>query len=185
MQIKKLVPSLQILNAKPMETELKRSRRHHKTDTQAATGLVREEPIANKKVPFSGIHEHHTGADPMLQEKQVELTDAKIEKEPKPRKEGEKNKQKDLAPNKSAGIDDSEIPFVDLILSENVGNLQESGQKRKNRETSKDAKSISGLISISYSKNKSAKSSISGLSAVQSLLITSDIGTGGSSTWGD
>lgn len=168
-----------------METELKRSQKRHKADSQAATELDKEEPFSNKEVLFRGIHHHHAGVDPMLPEKQVELTDRKIEREPKPCKEGKRNKQKDLAPNKSAGIDDSETPFVDLILSENAGNLQESGRKRKNPETSKDAKSMSGLVSISYSKKKSAKSSISGLSAVQSLLITSEIGTGGHSTWGD
>ncbi|XP_068660398.1 uncharacterized protein [Aristolochia californica] len=86
------------------------------------------------------------------------------------------------ATGRMVGIDDAEIPFAEVVLSETTCNPQDDSRKKREHRSAEDAKSLSGLVSVPKKKKK-ARSADMSVSTFGFLSTTSEVGVGGPSSW--
>ncbi|KAK9122837.1 hypothetical protein Sjap_012439 [Stephania japonica] len=200
-KIKKLVPGLQIFNARPVE----RSERSGKTSQNihfnwtsesldAAADIEMKEKVKGESVQASekvfqrssGSVEHYNrpldnAEKPAgnMASKRIKDSkkDAAMEKELKRKKQ--KVEQRKLDP-----IDDGETPFVELITANSTVD-PEYGNKEIHQEIAREMKLSSERVTFPAKKKKTSKNLKSGGSALELLSSTTEVGMGGPSTWGD
>uniref|UniRef100_A0A0E0JU28 Protein phosphatase 1 regulatory subunit 7 n=1 Tax=Oryza punctata TaxID=4537 RepID=A0A0E0JU28_ORYPU len=105
----------------------------------------------------------------------VDDTDKKVSKGAKRKKSANKEEKN------AEGIDDTEMPFADLVFS-SEGNNPELGLKGKNQEIAPDGK-FGGLVIDHTKKKKKAKGSVVGSSALEQLSSVPEVGSGVLSGW--
>ncbi|KAL5220727.1 hypothetical protein ABZP36_025440 [Zizania latifolia] len=92
-----------------------------------------------------------------------------------------RTKSVDKQEKNTEGIDDTEIPFAELVFSRE-GNDQEPGLKGKMQETAPGGK-FGGLVIDHTRKMKKAKGTAVGSSALQQLSSVPEVGAGALSGW--
>lgn len=174
LQVKKLVPNLRIFNAKPIEQNISKS------TSRNVAPEINPPKETNTKHKFEKNGNAKTDPEKKSANSNPEFNDASESNNEKKKKRSTKNEEKKHGDEK---IDDADIPFLDVILSEtdNHNNLSSNKKKRKGED-----KLVGAFVVDHTKKNKKkekGKTVISGSLAIKLLSPPPDIGTGGSSTW--
>ncbi|KAK9156798.1 hypothetical protein Scep_003372 [Stephania cephalantha] len=200
-KIKKLVPGLQIFNARPVERSEKTgktsqdihfNRTSEPLDAAADFKMkekVRGESLRGSKEvsrKHSSSVEHDNSpldnagkpaGSKALKRTKDSKKDAAMEKELKRKKQKVEQRKLDL-------VDDGETPFVELITANSTLDL-EYGNKEIHQGIAQVMKLSSERVTFPAKKKKTSKNLIRGGSALELLSSTAEIGMGGPSTWGD
>lgn len=198
-KISKLAPSLQILNAKRLDT-LNKVEMVQIIEDAAVSAPDVSTPQKKKK---QGYGEKIMNNDAnLIDTKDVDLDrekiarELKVEEQKKKKKEKYKEKEAHIQePEKTtdkrskrkadkAGIDvidDKETPFSELLAYDGIKNMK---PERRHDQADGNMDSISGLVTFP-SKKKKAKNQGAGASVLQFLTPAAEVGLGGPSAWDD
>lgn len=199
-KIKKLVPNLQIFNAKPID----KNRKNVKGDDidDASLNTATELDIQKQERTDHSRGKKKFKQDMTCQSKDVDkerkenINDGK-----KLRKKAKKLKEDDEVHETNAGkqentnskklnqgeldvIDDGETPFIELLSGSIIDDQKYIGDKQINDRGFEDVSSVGGFITFPARKKSSKKRRGTSVAAVQSSNMD-EVGLGGPSAWGD
>lgn len=185
-KVKKLLPNLQIFNAKPIERDNIRENSKKKNPSHS-----KEDPHLDGAADHEAVREvKRKKPDPSLVSKknitsQSEEDNSHIASDLEAGKKVKRKKPKILDEGKPEGIDDGGAPFMELVLSASTGDPTDGSGKKRDVDAIQDVKSLSGVVSVSSNKKKTKSEKGMGHRALDFLLPPAEIGMGGPSTWND
>lgn len=180
--MKKVLPNLQIFNAKPIERDNIRENSKKKNPSHS------KDPHLDGAADYEAVREvKRKKPDPRLVSKknitsQSEEDNSHIASDLEAGKKVKRKKPKILDEGKLEGIDDGEAPFMELVLSSSTGDPTDGGGKKRDVDAIQDVKSLSGVVSVSSNKKKTKSEKGT---ALDFLSPPAEIGMGGPSTWND
>ncbi|XP_009784826.2 uncharacterized protein [Nicotiana sylvestris] len=196
-KIKKQLPNLQILNAKPIENALKKEE-GGRVDFEnesghldiAASDRKRELVQTEKRTNYDvGVPPVELGTREEQKRKKQKKSEVLKEKASTNKndtavrdKEPAKKSSKKAKQHKASAIDDGETPFADLFGPDSSEDPLTTS--RKNHNTLQNVDAAAGLVTFPKKKKKN-KNLVTGAAAIQLSSASDEIGLGGTSTWGD
>ncbi|KAG9459033.1 hypothetical protein H6P81_003541 [Aristolochia fimbriata] len=198
-KVRKLLPSLQVFNGKPVDKSVKTeiSRKDASGDSNDVNhpieDVAKTEAKASKKLPKENVSGQHKNDEAPSKKFLFDGIGKKSKKQSK--KSGKMDHEKSIDNQnqitdlstvdealKPVGIDDAEIPFAEVVLSETTRDPPDNSRKKRKHQSAEDAISLSGLVSVPKKKKKTRSSGVN-VSTLHILSTTSEVGVGGQSSW--
>ncbi|KAG0480637.1 hypothetical protein HPP92_011495 [Vanilla planifolia] len=181
-KVRNMIPHLCVFNAKP--TESSENRKHSIKESLHRRNTADVEPGKRKRANaamISTVKEHTT---PDYSDRTAAVLEKLTEKKSKSTSVLSAHKTSDKRSKKVTKesvefdeIDDSEVPFEDLVFS------SKATERDKAREKLGDTQLSGGVVVDHIKKKKGKKNEEPGMLAIQLLSSKHEVGLGGSSTW--
>ncbi|XP_073013247.1 uncharacterized protein [Typha latifolia] len=181
-KVKKLIPSLRIFNAKPIERS---SAGRNKSGEDGPYGK-KDDAFFKDTSQVDATKEakrEKSKLDPKISSREKLQNRTKEDRDRNAEKEFKRKKGMGKEEGKSEGMDDGETPFLDLISLER--NRHESDPKKKLDRKVSGAELLEGLVIDHVKKKKKGQHVAVGPAALQLLSPVQDVGMGGPSAWDD
>ncbi|KAL6005345.1 hypothetical protein ACLOJK_005911 [Asimina triloba] len=191
LKIRKLLPNLQIFNGKPIERSDADDKISKNDSSSSKKDFIHMDAADIKSGKEEERGKRKTDKGPK-KDALVQLEDnddsptnaAKNDEEKEAEKHAKIKKHKKLKESEVEVIDDGEMPFTEII-SMSIEGATDSSSRKRDHDSIKNRKLLTGVVSISSKKKKVGKGVGIGHPALELFSSASEVGMGGPSAWGE